>query len=98
MSPKNKSYGVDIEIEEVSDDSIETGLNGLSDAKFSFTCTHREYDAVNDTYRYLVEPDAEYDDLDFKGHDVLINDVIRRCVDFEINDDGHLIIVVNYVG
>lgn len=80
----------------------EDGTNGISDEDFSFdqvpeppelfefTCNRRE--KLAQTTRYYVLPVGEYEDLDFAGHDVLINGVKRRCANFEV-EDGHIVIV-----
>lgn len=84
----------------------ETGLNGLNDGDlaavdqvpedlFEFTCTSRERDE-DGLWHYFVVPTEEYDVLDFKGHQVLINGVARDCVDFYLDDsddDNHMVIV-----
>jgi len=56
---------------------------------FEFTCTKRE--KVDGLWRYYVQPVDEYEDLDFAGHEVLINGVVRRCKTFLI-EEGHVII------
>ncbi|MDJ0952468.1 MAG: hypothetical protein QNJ81_02190 [Acidimicrobiia bacterium] len=93
------------------DDPGTDGLNGISaeDFKgpeeqasdqvpedlFEFTCTCREQDDEG-RWHYFVEPTEEYDVLDFKGHDVLINGVVRPCFDFYLDDSedtNHMVIV-----
>jgi len=76
-------------------------FNGLSDedlsaktGPFSFTCKRREYCITKDGYHYFVTPDAEYEELDFEGHVVLINGRPRMCHSFEVDEDGHIVIFV----
>jgi hypothetical protein len=73
-------------------------FNGLSDrdAKpFSFSCVERRYNMTMDAYDYVVTPDNEYGDLDFKGKTVLINGRERKCDEFTVGDDSHLVITVH---
>lgn len=77
-------------------------FNGLSDedlsaktGPFSFTCTRRERCVTKDGFNYFVTPDAEYTDLDFEGHMVLINDRPRMCSSFDVDEDGHIVIFVS---
>ena len=58
---------------------------------FEFTCKKREQ--RDGLWHYFVKPIGEYDDLDFKGHDVLINGALRPCKDFYIHEDNGIVIV-----
>lgn len=91
----------DIVFDEFSDVSEEV-FNGLSDkdlstkeGPFSFTCTKREYSHTKDGHNYHVVPDEEYDNLDFEGHTVLINERARKCSSFDVDDDGNITIFVS---
>ncbi len=83
----------------LSDSEIFNGLGdedlSTKDGPFSFTCTRREHSITQDGYHYFVVPDFEYEDLDFEGHTVLINDRPRLCSSFEVDEDGHIVIFVS---
>lgn len=76
-------------------DETESILDKVLDVAtpFEFICTHRVYDSCQDAHHYHVEPVGEYNDLDFAGHKVLINERERLCDKFEIVD-GKVIITV----
>jgi len=56
-----------------------------------FTCLSRKK-LVNEHgdilgWWYTVHPTEEINGLDFTDHDVIINDVVRKCYEFKIEDE-----------
>lgn len=61
-------------------------------AEFVSVCRERD----DDCWHYYVESDDEdsFEELNFTGHDVKINDKVRHVADFYFEDDGQLVLVV----
>lgn len=89
MSPRK---GDKLDLTFSKEEKVEEEVEEVSQDLFEFKCTRREQDD-DGNWHYFVSPVDEYDDLDFQGHEVLINGTPRRCEDFYFDDDDHVVIV-----